>query len=277
MTKWYIEDAGGGCRAFSEVIVLVSEKPRRIFKRLLPLTWDKSITLEEMVCAKVLEMMQEAGVAKNDYIYVCSSNLFHKLHKWLTENGYSWEMTKMDGLAHEVAEKAFQNQIVRAGFPGDIQLVDRNYKEFYRLVEAWINEDETRSRFKKDMQVRCKPAQFKYILRANTGHARKCSRCRKNIPPYTPMVQYRFKEQGKKKSRYYHSACSPVKPHKNKWEPVEIVWNGKKMTGAVLPAKETTPCRVCNRDIPAGEKAVHALLEKEFVFGHTECFNSPDT
>lgn len=276
MTYWYIEDAGGGCRAFSEVLVLVSEHPRRIHQRLLPLTWENSISVEEMVFKKVLEMIHEAGVTKEDFLYVCSSNLFYNLHKWLTDNGYHWEMAKMDGLAHEVAERSFQEQIVEAGFPSDIQLEERNYREFYRFVDAWIKEDSSRNRFIKDMRVRCKPAQFKYILRANTGHVRKCSRCREKIQPYTPMVQYRYREQGKKKSRYYHPGCTPVKPHKNKLEPVNIIWKEEALTGAVLPNKETKPCLVCQREIPAGDKAVHAFLGKEFIFGHRDCFSSPE-
>lgn len=272
MTYWYVEDAGGGCRAFSEVLVLVSENPRRIYKTLLPLTWEQGVTMEEMVCRKVLEMMEEAGVTKNDYLYVCSSNLFHNLHKWLTENGYPWETAKMDGLAHEVAESTFQNQIVAAGFPADVQLEERNYREFYRLVDNWLREDESRARFVKDMRVRCKPAQFRYILRANTAHTRKCSRCRKIIPPYTPMVQYRFREQGKKKSRYYHPGCTPVKPHKNKLEQVFISWQGETLSGALLAARKPGICLVCKKEIPAGDKAVHACQGKKLVFGHQNCF-----
>ena len=276
MTYWYVEDAGGGCRAFSEVLVLVSENPQRIYKRLLPLSWDKTITLEDMVCRTVLEMIEEAGVTRKDYLYVCSSNLFHDLHKWLTENGYHWETAKMDGLAHQVAENMFQSQIVEAGFPSDIQLEDRNYSSFYRLVDAWVREDNTRCRYVKDMGVRCKPPQFRYVLRANTGRTRKCSRCRKKITPYTPVVQYRFREQGKKKTRYYHAGCTPVEPHKNKLEPASIVWKEKTLAGVVLPARENRPCQVCHKEIPAGEKAVHACLEKELLFGHLECLTVPD-
>ncbi len=275
MTYWYIEDAGGGCRAFSEVLVLVSENPVRIHRRTLPLTWESSITVEEMVFKKVMEMLNEAGVTKEDYLYVCSSNLFYHLHKWLTDNGYRWETAKMDGLAHEVAERYFQEQIVQAGFPAQIRLEERNYREFYGFVDAWIKEDLSRSRFIKDMRVRCKPAQFKYILRANTGHVRKCSRCRGKIQPFTPMVQYRYREQGKKKSRYYHPGCTPVKPHKNKLEPVELTWRNKNITGVMLANKEIKPCLICKREIAAGEKAVHAFCDQEFIFGHRDCFSPP--
>jgi len=269
---WYVEDAGGGCRAFSEVLVLVCENPPRIYKRYLPLTWDKNITLEEMACRKVREMMREAGVTREDYLYVCSSNIFHRLHQWLTENGYRWETAHMDGLAHEVAEQAFQQQIIAAGFPADIKLEGRNYKEFYRLVNAWINQDPARRCFCKDMQVRCKPERLRYLLRANTGRARICSRCHKKIAPYSPMVQYRFKQYGKQKYRCYHPACSPVQPEKSKLEQIQFTWGNDTLHGAVLPAKETGTCIICGQSVAAGSKAVHAVSGNKIIFGHPACF-----
>ncbi|TYO97989.1 hypothetical protein [Desulfallas thermosapovorans] len=272
MLQWYIEDAGGGCRAFSEVLVLVCEQPRRIYKRYLPLTWDNKLSMEEVARRKVLEMMREAGVSRNDRLYVCSGNIFFGLHKWLTENGYQWETAKMEGLAHEVAESIFQQQIIAAGFPADIKLEERNYRDYYRQVDAWIKEDPARAKYIKDMKVRCKPDHTRYLLKGNAGSARTCSRCRKKIMPYSPIVHYRFREQGKKKSRFFHPGCSPVKPHKNKLHQVHIHWRGQELQGVVLPAREPLPCMVCGREVPAGTRAVYACRDKEIVFGHPACF-----
>lgn len=276
MKYWYIEDAGGGCKAFSEVLVLVCEKPKRIYKKLLPLTWDKDLTMEEIARRKVVEMMAEAGVTENDYLYVCSGNIFHGLHKWLTANGYSWETIRMEGLAHEVAENAFLQQIISAGFPEGIKLEERNYKDFYRSVDVWLKEDPTRDRFIKDMSVRCKPAHQRYILKGNSGSARLCSRCRKKIHPYSPIVHFRFKEHGKKKSRYYHPKCSPVKPHKNKLKLANIYWENSTVKGVIIKARETMPCVICNKDVPVGTRAVHIWHEKKLIFGHMECFVHTD-
>ncbi|AGL02619.1 hypothetical protein [Desulfoscipio gibsoniae] len=274
MLQWYIEDAGGGCRAFSEVLVLVCEQPRLIYQRFLPLTWDNKMSMEEIACRKVLEMMREAGVKRDDYLYVCSGNIFFGLHKWLTENGYHWETAKMEGLAHEVAENTFQQQIISAGFPAEIRLEERNYRDYYRQVDAWIKENATRIQYIKDMKVRCKPARLRYLLKGNAGSARTCSHCRKKILPYSPMVQYRFREFGKKKSRYYHPDCSPVKPHKNKLQQARIDWQGEVLNGVILPTRETQPCKICGQDVPTGTKAVHARRDRELIFGHPNCFKS---
>ncbi len=272
MLQWYIEDAGGGCRSFSEVLVLVCENPRLIYQSFLPLTWDNKLSLEEMARQKVLEMMQQAGVKQDDYLYVCSGNIFFGLHKWLTENGYHWETAKMDGLAHEVAEHTFQQQIISAGFPAEIRLEERNYRDYYRQVDAWIKEDPARTQYVKDIKVRCKPASLRYILKGNAGGTRTCSRCRKKILPYSPIVQYRFRDFGKKKCHYYHPACSPVKPQKNKLQQAHIYWRGEVLHGVILPARETLPCRVCEQEVPTGTKALHAHRDKEFIFGHPNCF-----
>ncbi|SFH17675.1 hypothetical protein SAMN05660649_04152 [Desulfotomaculum arcticum] len=273
MRSWYIEDAGGGCRAFSEVLVLVSEDPCLIYQRLMPLTWNNDITFEEMARLIVVEMMIEAEASHNDYFYVCSGNIFYGLHKWLTENGYNWETTKMDGLAHDVAESAFQKQLLLAGFPAGIKLEERNYRDFYRTVESWIKEDPTRKRFFKDMTVRRKPEQFRYILKGNSSHTRKCAKCQKKISAFSPIVQYRCRENGKKKNRYYHPECSPYKPHKNKLEEAHFLWMGSVVSGVVLPLRKAAPCSVCGLELLPGTRAVHAGNGKKVICGHIECFN----
>ena len=120
MRQWYVEDAGGGCRAFSEIVVLVSEDPREIYWSAVPLTWSDNLSLEEVVCQQVITLMSQAGVTKEDQILVCSGNIFFGFHRWLNDHNYLWETAKMDGLAHEVAESLFSAQINAAGFPEEI-------------------------------------------------------------------------------------------------------------------------------------------------------------
>ena len=144
MKEWQVEDAGGGCRAFSEVIVLACPKTGEIYSSTIPLTWDDGTSLEEKACSKLIQMMLNARVARDDYLYVCSGNIFHAFHSWLNENKYNWELSKIDGLAHERAEYLFHCQAVAAGFPDKIHLVDRNYRDYYRAVEKWVYADESR-------------------------------------------------------------------------------------------------------------------------------------
>ena len=57
-------------------------------------------------------MMLNARVARDDYLYVCSGNIFHAFHSWLNENKYNWELSKIDGLAHERAEYLFTARLL---------------------------------------------------------------------------------------------------------------------------------------------------------------------
>ncbi|MFZ5590431.1 MAG: hypothetical protein ACOY81_01280 [Bacillota bacterium] len=277
MRTWYIEDAGGGCRAFSEVLVLVSEKPREVYTSLVPLTWQTGQTLEEVVLELVLEMMSRAGVTKEDKILVCSGNIFNDLHKYLQENQYNWSTARMEGLAHEIAEQVFFEQIVNAGFPAYIKLTSRNYREFYQLVEKWVLENISRLRYLKDRRVRQKPIGNKYCYKANRSRPRHCSKCHSSILPYTPMVECRMNVHGKKVHRYYHPECSPVKPLKNKLVTIETTLNGQPTCGVVTKSNREERCTLCQKSIPAGQPAFFCYNNDQLLSFHLSCLSIMNT
>lgn len=271
MKQWYVEDAGGGCRAFSEVVVLVCEQPKEIYTARVPLTWRTSESLEEVVCRLLVGLMQKAGATREDYYFVCSGNIFHGFHQWLTDNGYHWEQSRMEGLAHEVAESEFQAQIVRAGFPAHIHLVERNYREFYRQVENWVAQQPDGHRYLKDRTVRQKPVETRFVLKSNYGRQHFCSRCRRPVPPFTPMVEYRATLNGKRLRRYFHPQCSPVTPFKSKLVTARAVIGGREMDGVVIPCRTDTPCAWCGETVKGGETAFYGYLENKLFTGHLEC------
>ncbi len=273
MRTWYIEDAGGGCRAFSEVLVLVSENPREIYTAKLPLTWDESIGLEEMACRLVINMMKKAGVSKEDTLLVCSGNIFHTLHQWLSNEGYNWETAKMDGLAHEVAEDAFYRQLVEAGVPKEYKLVERDYRTFYRQVEEWVNQQPNPSRYMKDRKVRQKPAEARYKLKSTYARPRRCRKCRETIKPFSPVVEHTVRNNGKKYRVYFHPECSPIKPLKGKLQYATGKWAGKEISGLILPNKKEVTCLLCGRPIALGEPTFYGYDEENLIFGHQRCFD----
>ncbi|OPZ75667.1 MAG: hypothetical protein BWY80_00048 [Firmicutes bacterium ADurb.Bin456] len=274
MKEWQVEDAGGGCRAFSEVIVLACQNTGELFSSTIPLTWDDGSSLEEKACSQLIQMMSEARVTRDDFFYVCSGNIFHKFHDWLSKNEYNWEVSKIDGLAHEYAEHLFHCQVVSAGFPANIQLVERNYRDYYRAVERWIYADESRLALLKDREVRLKPAETRYILKGNGKHIRSCHKCSKKITPYTPIVVYRHRESGRRVRRYYHLECTPVKPLKSTLESATVTWAACNVDGIVLGAgKEACPCVVCGQPVLPGEKTFYGYWqEKILLTGHLSCF-----
>ena len=273
MKEWHVEDAGGGCRAFPEILVLVCEQTGEIYSDKLPLTWDDGVSMEEKACSLVIGMMEKAGVTGEDHLLVCSGNIFHTFHNWLTEKGYQWEKAKIDGLAHDTAEEFFHRQVVEAGFPADINLEERNYRDYYRAIEQWVNGNPCRKIFLKNFEVRRKPAETRYLLKGNGSHTRTCLHCRQRILPYNPVVVYHSRENGRKIRRYFHPACTPVEPLKSTLETLTINWNFSRIEGVILNSNEDKRiCAVCGQPVEPGNRTFYAYLNGQIIAGHPDCF-----
>lgn len=272
MKEWYVEDAGGGCRAFSEILVLVCEDPEEIYTSQMPLTWETDLTWEQMATQLIIKMMDTAKVTKEDRLYVCSGNIFHDFHRFLTEAGYTWECHKMDGLAHQVAEQAFYQQILNAGFPSFVRPSDVNYRLFYAFVEKWLAQDPARNRYLKDRPKRTKPIEQFYTLKASSRRARFCHQCQQPIRPFDPIVEYRSKQNGRRMYWYYHPDCSPVAPGKNKLQTALLFIEGQEITGIIRIAKDSNLiCSFCQKNVATGEAIFAGYLHEKLVQGHLTC------
>lgn len=278
MKVWHVEDAGGGCQAFPEVLVLVCENTGEVFSEKMPLTWSDGTGMEEKVCQIMVSLMKKAGVSEEDQLLVCSGNIFHAYHQWLEQNAYRWEQSKIDGLAHTAAEERFHRQAADAGFPEDIRLVERNYRDYYRMIENWVASNPDRHRYYKDREVRRKPAETRYVLKSNGSYGRHCLCCRQKIRPYTPVVVYRTRENGRNIRRYYHPACSPVEPLKTSLVTWTVDWNALQIEGVILTAKEAgeKACVVCRQPISPGESTFFGYAEDQLIRGHLSCFAEKD-
>ncbi|MDH7478515.1 MAG: hypothetical protein QHH02_00720 [Syntrophomonadaceae bacterium] len=276
MKTWYIEDAGGGCRAFSEVLVLVCEDPRIVLSTRIPLTWEEDLTLEQMASRLVRKMMEEAGVTKSDCLLVCSGNIFHDLHRWLTEEQYNWEFHKMDGLAHQIAEELFYQQLLEAGFPAFIRPSDNNYRLFYSFVERWVAQDDQRQKYLKDRTCRAKPAELHFTLRGNSHRRQFCHKCREEIAPYRPLVEYCFKQNGCRRRQYFHPHCSPVEPGKIKLSISVVRYRGQEWEAVRRrTGRPGMNCAVCGKELLPDEEALHWYdADNRLRHGHPECLDS---
>jgi len=275
---WYVEDAGGGCRAFSEVLVLVCENPEEIYTSQIPLTWEVDLTCEQMATQLVVKMMQAAKVTKDDQLFVCSGNIFNDFHRWLTEEGYSWEYHKMDGLAHHTAEQAFYQQILDAGFPSFVHPTDGNYRLFYAFVDTWLAQDPTRNQYLKDRPKRSKPIEQNYTLKSNNQRKRICNQCKQSIRAYDPIVEYQFKQNGSRLRWHFHPDCSPVVPGKIKLKTMTIQVQENEVTGVIRSYKDKNlACFVCNKTLEPGEEIFIGYLNESLLQGHQTCCKTLQT
>ncbi len=271
MKTWYIEDAGGGCKAFSEVIVLVCEDPQEIYISQIPLFWEGLESLEEKVLQAALEIMQKAGVQKTDQLLVCSGNIFFALHEWLTQNQYNWETTKMEGLAHYTAEESFQQQLVKAGFPPYLKLAGREYREFYQIIEAWVRSDPQRKIYLKNQQIRRRERKNKYTLKANGYHATHCSKCHRIILPYSSMIEIHYRQRGKKIQKHYHLQCTPEQPKKFNLITASLSLEESEFTAVQAKNREVESCYLCHKPLNKGEIAFFGYLKQKLIAIHPDC------
>ncbi|CCO09133.1 conserved hypothetical protein [Desulforamulus hydrothermalis Lam5 = DSM 18033] len=278
LKTWYVEDAGGGCRAFGEVLVLVCEETNEVYAARVPVTWSNKMGWEELVCQLMIDLMAAAGAGPADRYLVCSGNIFHTYHKWLTEHGYNWATHKMDGLAHEAAENEFHRMVVEAGFPAHIKLVDRDYRSYYNEIEKWVASDPARQQlYWKDREVRKKPAQARYVLKSTLGRARTCRHCRQPIPPFSPAVELKYRQNGRKFRYFFHPACSPVQPLQSRLEQLTVPWQGGQLTGILIPCQDQVTCALCGLPLASGEPTFYAYAGSQLLAGHPACFAATRT
>lgn len=277
LKTWYVEDAGGGCRAFGEVLVLVCEETGEIYSAIVPVTWSNKMGWEELVCQLMIELMDQRKATVHDKYLVCSGNIFHTYHKWLTDHGYSWEPHKMDGLAHEAAEGEFHRMVVEAGFPKDIKLEERDYRSYYTRIEKWVAGDPERKQLHwKDREVRKKPAVPRYVLKSTLRQTRTCQLCNQKISPFSPVVELKFRKDGRKLRSFFHPECSPAKPLKTQLDQLEVEWKGNKLTGIIIPCPEEIHCSICGEAIEPGQRTFYAYEDNILVCGHLHCFGQKD-
>lgn len=273
MKIWHVEDAGGGCRAFGEVVVLVCEETREVYSARIPVTWTNKMGWEELVCQLMLGLMKEAKATSEDKYLVCSGNIFNVYHNWLKDHNYNWETYKMDGLAHDAAEGEFHRMVVETGFPEDIKLEDRDYRSYYTRIEQWVSAESDRKKlYWKDREVRKKPTQPRYILKSTMGRLRICRGCNQKIAPFSPAVELKLRQEGKKFRYFYHPECSPAKPLKSQLNQIEVAWNGNKLTGVIVPCPETIHCAICGQPVEPGQKTFYGYENNLLVCGHPGCF-----
>lgn len=275
MKTWFVEDAGGGCRAFGEVVVLVCEETNEIYCARIPVTWSDKIGWEELVCQSLLKLMEKAGANKDDQYLVCSGNIFHTYHRHLTEQGYNWQTHKMDGLAHDAAESEFHRMVVEAGFPDDIKLQERDYRSYYNAIEKWVGQNNARKeKYWKDREVRKKPAQPRYVLKNTASKPKNCHACNKAILPYSPAVELKFRKDGRKFRYFFHPDCCPATSVKSQLDQLEVQWKDGKLTGILIPCPAEIHCSICEQPVEEGEKTFYAYENGKLLCGHPSCFNS---
>jgi hypothetical protein len=139
-------------------------------------------------------------------------------------------------------------------------------------VEKWLAQDPSRSKYLKDRPKRSKPIEQFYTLKSNNQRNKICNQCKQPIRAYDPVVEYQFKQNGRRLRWYFHPVCSPIIPGKNKLKPVTIQFNENEVTGAVRFYKDKNlVCFVCGKTVAPGEEIFIGYLKETLLSGHLAC------
>ncbi|HMF32839.1 MAG TPA: hypothetical protein VKK79_15550 [Candidatus Lokiarchaeia archaeon] len=137
-----IDDAGTGDIVGPGVIGFYHEEKREfLFKEIAlehfcePL-WSQKSPLQETV-RLVQEGLTEWQVTPEDVIKLCRGNIFDEVRKWLTEQGYTYEDSIIEGPLQEAVEQNWVESVRALGID-DPKLNIQSGKDRFFVLFRWV-------------------------------------------------------------------------------------------------------------------------------------------
>lgn len=149
-----IDDAGSGSLIGGTCIGIYDTKKDNYYCEIIPIelynseNYNKKFYLDYVI--EIVKRAFEAFKINNlTRIEVCQGYMFEKLRKWLDDNGYKWENTKITGILQEKVESSFENYAISLGFPYQYIKYTKYPFHFHRILK-WVYADyENRSKLCK--------------------------------------------------------------------------------------------------------------------------------
>jgi len=140
-----IDDAGSGSLIGGTGIGLMRTETKEYIFRIIPLRLFQDPHFREKkyqhyVIKIVRSAFSKLGVSKAEPIRVCRGYIFDELRKWLTEQEYNWESTKIEGLLQHEVEKSFSKYVICLGLPQNFVQHAKYAFGFHRLLK-WVFAD----------------------------------------------------------------------------------------------------------------------------------------
>ena len=98
-----IDDAGSGSLIGGTGIGILNTNNNKYYFDIIPLKYYQTELFQkkayqDFVIEIVKKGFQEIKARQDDIIEICQGYMFDKLRLWLTEQGYQWNNTKIEGL-----------------------------------------------------------------------------------------------------------------------------------------------------------------------------------
>ena len=140
-----IDDAGSGSLIGGTGIGLMRTDTKEYIFRIIPLALFLDPHFREKKYQKyVIKIVRSAfsklKVSKEEPIRLCRGYVFDELRHWLTEQGYTWESTKIEGSLQHQVEDSFSKYVICLGLPRDFVQHAKYAFGFHRLLK-WVFAD----------------------------------------------------------------------------------------------------------------------------------------
>lgn len=140
-----IDDAGSGSLIGGTGIgIMRSETKEYIFKIIPRYFFQNPHFSQKKYQTYVIKIVKYSflrlKVDKNEKIYICQGYIFDQLRNWLTNEGYNWQSTKIEGLLQNTVENSFSNYVINLGLPKNFVQHARFAFGFHRLLK-WVFAD----------------------------------------------------------------------------------------------------------------------------------------
>lgn len=153
-----IDDAGNGCPILGEVFAARRIETGDHAAVYIPLPQESArrTSKEEYI----MSLLTKLNARKEEPILLCRGNTLNGFEQYLQKKKYDVQRGKISEETDKIAETFFMEKLYAIGFPKDLTLANREYREFYQIVKVWYiaiyqgNNNLLKSKRKKNIQIR---------------------------------------------------------------------------------------------------------------------------
>lgn len=138
-----IDDSGSGCPVGSVGIGVLRLETKEYHFELIPLQYFQGANgVTKQYLDQVIPIVKRAfelfKVIKSEEIEICRGDIFTNLKLWLSESGYIWNETKIEGTLQSYVENSFGEYLVSLGVPKSLINTSDDYKSLNKSLERWV-------------------------------------------------------------------------------------------------------------------------------------------
>ncbi|QNB45810.1 hypothetical protein BR63_05485 [Thermanaerosceptrum fracticalcis] len=194
-----IDDAGSGSLIGGTGIGVMRAETREYYFDIIPLPYYQPPLFpekkyQECVIDIVREAFQRFSVSHDEPIEICRGYMFDSLRGWLSDQGYRWKSTIIEGTLQEKVEEAFNRYVISLGLPENFVKHARYAFGFHRLLK-WVFADlENRAALcKTGWKSWQKWSRIERSIFLNEARKKEyCLKCGKPIEPNEPVVTMEY-------------------------------------------------------------------------------------